>query len=113
VADGINFNFLDISELDQCLKKLKEHDFEILDFFVVVRYHYIMDNGKRVPLRFDYYVIRFEFQRGNLELQIRHEKGTQRILSDDLTNFFVKQINFELLKKQLIPLFREFGKIIV
>ena len=113
VADGFDFNFLDTYELHQCLRGVEEHELETLDFFFVVRYHHIMDNGKWVPLRFDYHVLRFLFQKDRLELQIRHEKGIQHILLDDITDFLVKQINIELSKKQLTPLFGEFIKISV
>ena len=105
VADGFDFNFLDQNELDQCLKSVAETELETLDFFFAVRYHIVRDDGKLVPLKFDYHVIRFVFQEGGLELQIRHEKGTQRVPLDDLTGFLVKQINAELSQKQMMPLF--------
>jgi len=105
VADGFDFNFLDQNELDQCLKSVDETELEILDFFSTVRYHLIKDDGKRVPLRFDYHVLRFVFKEGVLELRIRHERGTQHVSIDDLTDFLVKQINAELSRSQLGPLF--------
>ncbi|MCW4031225.1 MAG: hypothetical protein NWE80_02555 [Candidatus Bathyarchaeota archaeon] len=105
VADGVDFRFLDQKELGQCLKLLKEKEVKILDFFFVVRYHLVRDNGKRVPLRFDYHIIRLLFQEGNLEMRIRHERGTQRVSLDDLTKFLVRQINLELSRRQMLPLF--------
>ncbi len=96
VADGFDFNFLDQKELDQCLKSIVENELQTLDFFLVVRYHLIREKSKRVPLKFDYHVIRFTFQESGLELRIRHERGTQRVPLDDLTDFMVKQINVEL-----------------
>ena len=114
MADSFDFSFLDQNELEQCLKSIDENELQILDFFFAVRYHLIKDDGKLVPLRFDYLVLRFEFQKGGLELQIRHEKGTQRVPLEDLTDFLVKQINIELSRKQLMPLFfGDFGKISV
>jgi hypothetical protein len=104
VADGLDFNFLDQNELALCMKSVTENGLQVLDFFFAVRYH-IIKNNKLVPLRFDYHVLRFVFQEGGLELQIRHEKGTQRVPLDDLTEFLIKQINAELSKKQLAPLF--------
>lgn len=104
VADGVAFNFLDQKELDRCLS-VAEKELQTLDFFFVVCYHLVKDGGKRVPLRFDYYVLRFLFQEGGLELRIRHERGTQRVPLDDLTDFLVKQINIELSRRQLTPLF--------
>jgi hypothetical protein len=105
VADGAGFNFLDHKELEQCLKSVDETEVETLDFFFTVCYHSVRDDGKRVPLRFDYYVLRFSFQEGGLELRIRHERGTQRVPLDDLADFLVKQINVELSRRQLTPLF--------
>lgn len=105
VADGFDFNFLGNNELDQCLKNVNTKELETLDFFLVVRYHLIREGGKRVPLRFDYHMLRFTFLDGGLELRIRHEKGTQHVPLDDLTDFLIKQINVELSRKQLIPLF--------
>ena len=114
VADGFDFNFLDQNELDKCLKSVTENELQILDFFFAVRYHLIKKDNKRVPLRFDYHVLRCVFQEGGLELQIRHEKGTQRVPLDDLTGFLVKQINVELSRNQRMPLFfGDFGKVSV
>lgn len=105
VADGFDFNFLDQNELDQCLKRVEETEQDIWDFFFTVRYHLVKEGEKRVPLRFDYHVLRFVFQQGVLELQIRHERGTQHVPLDDLTDFLVKQINVELSQMKMLPLF--------
>ena len=104
VAEGVAFNFLDKKELDQCLRAIDEKELELLDFFSVVRYHLIREEKKRVPLKFDYHVIRFTFQQNELRLQIRHERGTQRIPLDDLVDFLARQINSELTRRQLNPL---------
>jgi hypothetical protein len=105
VADGVGFNFLDQKEVDRCLKSVDETEIETLDFFFAVRYHRVRDDGKRIPLKFDYHVFRFSLQEGGLELRIRHERGTRRVPLDDLTEFLVKQINVELSRRQLTPLF--------
>ena len=111
VAEGLDFVFLDHPELEQCLKCVAEQNVELLDFFFVVRYHLVND-GKRVPLRFDYHLLRFVFYEGSLEIRVRHEKGTQRVLLDELTRFVVKQINVELVRMQLLPLvFGDFKKV--
>ncbi len=105
VADGLVFNFLDQKELDRCLKSVDETEVDILDFFFAVRYHRVGNGGERVPLKFDYCVLRFSFQEGGLELRIRHERGTQRVPLDELTEFLVKQMNVELFQRRLTPLF--------
>lgn len=104
VAEGFEFNFLDQKELDQCLRGVAENELQTLDFFFAVRYHIIREDSKRVPLRFDYHVLRFIFQESGLELRIRHERGTQRVTLDDLTAFIAKRINAELSRIQLTPL---------
>jgi hypothetical protein len=114
VAEGLDFNFLDQEELDQCLRIVAEKDLEMLDFFFVVRYHIIRKDGKRVPLRFDYHLLRIGFYENSLETRIRHEKGTQHVPLDELTDFMVKQMNFELSRMQLAPLiFGDFEKVSV
>jgi hypothetical protein len=50
-------------------------------------------------------VLRFVFQQGVLELQIRHERGTQHFPLDDLTDFLVNQINIELSRLKMQPLY--------
>ena len=105
VADEGDFNFLDQNELSKCLVCTANNEFQTLDFFFAIRYHLLRDDNKRVPLKFDYLVIRFIFQENRLELRIRHEKGTQRVPLDDLTDFLIKQINDELAQKHLMPLF--------
>jgi hypothetical protein len=104
VAERDAFNFLDEKELDQCLRCITEKKFQTLDFFFIIRYHIIKGSGERVPLRFDYHVLRLVFQEDCFKMRIRHEKGTQRIQLDDLTDFIVKQINAEIYRKRLNPL---------
>jgi len=112
VADGFDFNFLDKNELDQCLRSVAEKELQTLDFFLAVRYHLVREAGKRVPLRFDYHVLRFSFQDSGLQMRIRHERGTQRVTLDDLTTFIAKRINAELSRRRLTPLFlRAFEKV--
>ena len=111
VADGFDFVFLDDAELKKCLEQIDESEFQVLDFFFTVRY-YRFKGSRKIPLRFDYTVIRFRFYEDHLEARIRHEKGTQRISLDDLTAFIAKQINVELSSKGLGPIvLRESDKI--
>ena len=105
VAEGFDFSFLDQKELDRCLKFVDENELQTLDFFFVVRYHIVKEDGKRVPLRFDYHVLRFVFQGNGLEMRIRHERGSQRVTPDDLTDYITEKINSELSRRQLMPLF--------
>jgi hypothetical protein len=104
IADGQDFTFLDEEQLGQTLKVCEENELEVLDFFVVVRYHKIDENGKQIPLRFDYHVLRFAFHEKIVELLIRHERGTQRIATQDLVEFLTQQVNLELKKEKQTPL---------
>jgi hypothetical protein len=112
VAEDNVFNFLDEKELEQCLKHVSKKKLQTLDFFSVVRYHVFKEGNKRIPLRFDYHVLRYTFSKGCLEMRIRHEKGAQRIPLDELTNFLSKRVNAELSRKKLNPLvLRHFEKV--
>ncbi|MBN1784151.1 MAG: hypothetical protein JW815_00225 [Candidatus Bathyarchaeota archaeon] len=104
VAEDVDFNFLDQKEVEECLKFVEENELRKLDFYFVVRYHHVKENGKRVPLRFDYHMLRFFFQESRLEMRIRHEKGSQRVTPDDLTTFITEKINTELIQRQMLPL---------
>ena len=108
VAEDIEFNYLDKEELDRFQKSIVEKELSILDFFCVVRYHVVNDKRKRVPLKFDYHLLRFMFQENNAELRICHERGTQRVPLEDLITFITKRINKELSQKRLIPLNLEY-----
>ena len=102
VADGFDFVFLDDAELEKCLEHVEDNELQVLDFFFTVRYYRLKGN-KKIPLRFDYTVIRFRFYEDHLDARIRHEKGTQRISLDDLTDFILKQVNVELSSKGFGP----------
>lgn len=101
VAEEVEFNYLDMEELDRFQKSVVEKELPILDFLCVVRYHMVNDKRKRVPLKFDYHLLRFTFQENSMELRICHERGTQRVPLEDLVTFIIKRINEELSQKQL------------
>ena len=103
-AEGVGFNYLDKEELDRFSKSIAEKELPTLDFFCVLRYHVVKDRGKRVPLKFDYHLLRFMFQENSVELRICHERGTQRVPLEDLVAFITKRINEELSQKRLKPL---------
>lgn len=97
VAEGAVFNYLDKEELDRFHRRLAKNPMSTIDVFCVVRYH-IVNKKKRTPLRFDYHVLRFTFDKNNVGLQILHERGTQRIPLEGLVKFITKRINEGLLK---------------
>jgi hypothetical protein len=91
VAEGPAFNYLDNEELERFRESIKKQVLQTLDFFCVVRYH-ILEEGRRVPLRFDYHLLRFVFTRNKVEVQVSHERGIRRVSPQDLTSFIIGQI---------------------
>jgi hypothetical protein len=96
VADADTFNFLDAEELQRIRETLKQQTLPVLDVYFVARYHASQPEGKRRSLKFDYGMLRFAFGKGNMELFVYHERGTQRIPLDDLAAFLKDQINTQL-----------------
>ncbi len=112
VAEDVDFNFLDKKELDRFQRSIVKKGLSTLDFFFVVRYHVANDKGKRVPLKFDYHMLRFMFQENSTELRICHERGTQRVPLEDMITFITKRINEELSQRQLKPLDLEYLRVL-
>lgn len=108
IAEDIAFNFLDDEELERCQKSIEKDALPFLDFFCVARYHVLKANGKRIPLKFDHYFLRFVFYQRDLELRIVHERGTQHIYLEDLVNFTIRQINNELTERKLETLSKRY-----
>ena len=101
VADGIAFGYLDAEELDKMQKSIDREISQALDFFCVVRYH-IIKNGKHLPLKFDYHMLRFIFyNKNNLDLRVSHQRGIRRISVENLITFITKRINEELSQNRL------------
>ncbi len=104
IADGVEFNYLNEEELNRLRGSIVKKALPTLDLFCVVRYH-IKKDGKRVPLRFDYHMLRFAFHsKNNLELRISHQRGIQRVSVENLITFITKRINEELSENRLEPL---------
>lgn len=92
LAEGSAFNYLDKDEVDGALKTVGKKALETLDFFCAVRYH-AADKVKRSRLKFDYYLLRFMFDRGKTEMRIFHERGPRRVSPEELLVFLVRDIN--------------------
>lgn len=109
IADGNVFNYLDKEELDSLQRDIAKKALSTIDFLCVVRY-YVAKREKRVPLKFDYHLLRLMFQKRNMQLQIFHERGTQRVSLEDLITFVTKCIKDELSQKQLKPLSLKYSR---
>ena len=59
---------------------------------MVARY-YVSRDGRDRPLRFDYYMLRFLFGHGSVELRVFHEKGTRRLSIEDLVDLLYKGLS--------------------
>jgi hypothetical protein len=84
------------------LKIIQKKPFQVMDFFCALRY-YKMQNEKKTPLRFDYYMIRFIFNKDSITIQIFHERGPRYISPEDIANFVVNKIGETFSKKILKP----------
>jgi hypothetical protein len=102
IADAKSFSYIDEEEAKKALDVLKKEPFRTLDFFCVVRY-YKGRTEKKTPLKFDYYIVRFEFGKGMLEIRVFHERGPRYISPEEIANFLVSQINKASAKKILKP----------
>lgn len=104
IADGVEFNYLDEEELNRLRKRIVERALPALDFFCVVRYH-IKKGEKRVPLKFDYHMLRFIFyDKNSLELRISHQRGIRHVSVGDIIRFITKRINEKFSENRLSPL---------
>jgi hypothetical protein len=102
IAEGSDFNYLDDEEVSRVMNNINRKPFPILDFLLVTRY-YKTQEQKRRPLRFDYYMLRFIFDR-HVEIRVFHEKGPMRMLPEEISDFVVERINETVSKRILKPL---------
>jgi hypothetical protein len=93
LADQQGFNYLDDEEIKRLFDFLKKSAFQLLDFFLAVRY-YKGTAPRKIPLRFDYYLVRFAFIAGDsVEIRVFHERGPRYVSPEDLVNFMERQVN--------------------
>ena len=92
VAEAGNFNFIDEEELKKTLDLLAKERLASMDFFCSIRY-YKGEGEKRIPLKFDYYMLRTIFSKDTFEVQVFHERGPRYISPEDLTTFIYNKVN--------------------
>ena len=100
VADLDAFCFLDQKELKRLERALRAQAFPILDVFCGARYHIKKGTGKKQSLQFDYSVLRFIFEKQNIDLSAHYIRGNQRIPRKDFVLYLKNQIDKELVAKQ-------------
>ena len=96
VGDESTFTFLDKIELSRLERETERNVLSLLDFLCALQYHVVDKSGRRAPLKFDYYLLRFVFDRNFVELLVSHERGPQRVHVEDLIWFLVRRIEKEL-----------------
>ena len=100
VADSDAFCFLDKKELNRLERALRAQAFSILDVFCGARYHIKKGTGRKQSLQFDYSVLRFMFEKPNIDLSAHYIRGNQRIPRKDFVLYLKSQIDKELVAKQ-------------
>lgn len=100
VADAKSFNYIDDEEMRRTLNALKRKPFDVMDFFCAIRYYRVKAEHK-TPLKFDYYMVRFEFNREAVSLQVFHERGPRYISPEDIISFISTAVNQTTRKKTL------------
>jgi hypothetical protein len=93
LAENESFNYLDDEEAKRVLDVLRKRAFQVLDFFLAIRYHRETATGK-TPLKFDYYMLRFVFAETRvIDVRVFHERGPRYVSPEDVVNFVEKQVN--------------------
>lgn len=92
IADGDGFNYLDSEETNRVLEFIRKKPLQLLDLLCIVRYYKDKD-GRKSPLKFDYYMIRIIFVENSVETNVFHEKGLRHIFPEDIINLIVERVN--------------------
>jgi len=94
LAEDAGFNYLSGEEVKRALGLVENGRVGRLDFFCSIRYY--KDTGdKRVALKFDYYMLRAIFRKGEVEVRVFHERGPRYLSPEDLVGFIVDNLNRE------------------
>lgn len=103
IAETNNFNYLDEDETNKVMKIIQKKPLQFADFFCAIRY-YKTQNEKKTPLKFDYYMIRFIFNKNSMETLIFHERGPRYMSPEDIVNFIFNRTNETFSRKALTPI---------
>ncbi|MGD0450805.1 MAG: hypothetical protein ABSA79_07115 [Candidatus Bathyarchaeia archaeon] len=100
LADSECFSYIDNEEEKEAIDLIGKELLHTIDFFCGIRY-YKGKTEKKVPLKFDYYLLRTIYDKGTFEVNIHHERGPRYISPQDLTQLIFKEINENSTKKVL------------
>jgi hypothetical protein len=101
IAETNNFNYLDREEAEKALKTISKKPLKIMDFFCVIRYYKKTQDNRKKPLKFDYYMLRFLFNKNTFKILVFHEKGTRYVSQEDIVTFLANKLNEAFAKKVL------------
>jgi hypothetical protein len=91
LAEAKSFNFIDEEEAEKILSVLRKSPFRMADFFCAVRYY--KGIKAKIPLKFDYFMLRVLFGKNTAEMQVFHERGPRYLSPEDVVTFLVSMIN--------------------
>jgi hypothetical protein len=101
IADDQGFSFLNKEEAKKLLAFLEAEPVEIMDWFCAIRY-YKQTEGKKQPLKFDYFMIRSSFvDKGLVHFAVFHERGPRYLTPDALLAHIEHKVNQITAKKIL------------
>lgn len=100
IAEAQTFNYLDDEEKRRLIDCIGGRPFQIMDFLCALRYHR-MREGKAAPLRFDYYILRFIFDKELIEVRVFHERGSMHMAPAELVDFLYGKVNGMFSRKAL------------
>jgi hypothetical protein len=93
IADEAGFVFLNQEENQKLQTALDAETLQVMDWFCAIRY-YKNANGKRTPLKFDYYMLRMGFaEKDAVDVSVFHERGPRYVAPEDLVEFIGNQLN--------------------
>jgi len=104
IAEANNFNYLDDDETNKAIRIIQKKPLSLVDFFCAVRY-YRMQEDKKTPLKFDYYILRFIFNKNAMSMQIFHERGPRYVSPEDVANFVLNKTN-EASSRKILTIFK-------
>ncbi len=106
IADGKIFTYVDADRMNELMKNIKKQPFQIMDFLCAMRYHKTQGERK-IPLRFDYYILRFAFDEESTSLWTFHERGPRYISHKDIAIFIMRRMN-ETTQKQTMNIIENY-----
>jgi hypothetical protein len=93
IAEAEAFNYLDADETQKLLRAIDRDAMQVMDWFCSIRYYKNVE-GKRCPLRFDYYIFRMRFgEKERVEFLVFHERGPRYVSPEELVFFIEHKVN--------------------